>query len=161
MDALCRLQATLHTEIPISKGIDITVGTYDNGCLVLHAPLAPNINHKDTAFAGSLNAVATLAGWSLLWLVLDEAALVGKIVIQDSTIEYLRPVTRDFAACCCLPESDELTRFLTMLRKKARARLQLQATISEGGGMAVRFTGRYVAHITTSSAPTQIYMRRF
>ena len=80
MDALRRLQAILHTEIPISKEIGITMGTYDNGCLVLHAPLAPNINHKDTAFAGSLNAIATLAGWSLVWLLLDEASLRGKIV---------------------------------------------------------------------------------
>jgi thioesterase domain-containing protein len=156
MDALRRLQATLHTEIPISQDIGITVGPYDAGCLVLHAPLAPNINHKDTAFAGSLNAVATLAGWSLVWLVLDEAALSGKIVIQDSTIEYLRPVMGDFAARCCLPESDELTRFLTILRKKARARLQLQATIVEEGRMAVRFTGRYVVHLTTSAAPNQM-----
>jgi thioesterase domain-containing protein len=156
MDALCRLQATLHAEIPISKEVGITVGAYDNGCLVLRAPLAPNINHKDTAFAGSLNATTTLAGWSLVWLALDEAALHGKIVIQDSTIEYLRPVTADFAARCCLPTSDELARFLTILRKKARARLQLQATISEAGHMAVRFTGRYVVQLTASAASSQL-----
>jgi thioesterase domain-containing protein len=156
MDALYRLQATLQTEIPISQEIGITVGAYGNQCLALHAPLAPNINHKDTAFAGSLNAVATLAGWSLLWLVLDQAALGGKIVIQDSTIEYLRPVTSDFAAHCCLPKSEELARFLTILRRKARARLQLQATISEQDRVAVRFTGRYVVHLTTSAAPNRI-----
>jgi thioesterase domain-containing protein len=155
MDALRRLQATLHTEIPISKEIGITIGAY-NRCLVLHAPLAPNINHKDTAFAGSLNAIATLAGWSLLWLLLDEVSLRGKIVIQDSTIEYLRPVAGDFAARCCLPESAELARFLAILRKKARARLQLQATISEQDRVAVRFTGRYVVHLNTSAAPTQV-----
>lgn len=155
MDALCRLQATLHTEIPISKDIGITVGPYNDGCLVLHAPLAPNINHKDTAFAGSLNAVATLAGWSLVWLTLDEAALSGKIVIQDSEIEYVQPVTSDFAARCCLPESDELSRFLTILRKKARARLQLHATIVEEDRLVVRFTGRYVVHLTATAAPQQ------
>jgi thioesterase domain-containing protein len=155
MDALRRLQATLHAEIPISKDIGISAGDYDNGCLVLHAPLAPNINHKDTAFAGSLNAVATLAGWSLLWLVLDEAALSAKIVIQDSTIEYLHPVTGDFTAQCYLPSSDELTRFLNILRKKSRARLQLQATIAADEHMAVRFSGRYVAHLAAPAAPSQ------
>jgi thioesterase domain-containing protein len=156
MDALRRLQAILHTEIPISKEIGITAGSYDDGCLVLHAPLAPNINHKDTAFAGSLNAVATLAGWSLVWLVLDEAALRGKIVIQDSTIEYLAPVTGDFAARCCLPESGELARFLTMLRKKARARLPLQAIMLDEDRVVVRFTGRYVVHLTAPAATNQI-----
>jgi thioesterase domain-containing protein len=156
MDALRRLQAILHTEIPISKEIGVTVRAYDNGCLVLRAPLAPNINHQDSAFAGSLNAVAALTSWGLLWLVLEEVALPGTIVIQDSTIEHLHPVTGDFAARCCQPSSDELNRFLMILRKKARARLQLQATISEQDRVAVCFTGRYVVHLTASAAPNHL-----
>jgi thioesterase domain-containing protein len=148
MDALPRLQATLHSEIPLSKAIGIAVGTYDNGCLTLQAPLGPNINHKDTAFAGSLNALVTLAGWSLTWLVLDAARLSGKIVIQDSTIHYLHPVTQDFVARCCQPEAGDLARFLIMLRKKGRARLELQAAIHEAGACAVSFSGRYVVQLT-------------
>ena len=148
MDALQRLQATLHNEIPLSKAIGIIVGTYDNGCLTLRAPLGPNINHKDTAFAGSLNALVTLAGWSLIWLVLDTAGLSGKIVIQDSTIQYLRPVTQDFVARCCQPEAGDLARFLTMLRRKGRARLGLQAEIREADACAVSFSGRYVVQLT-------------
>ena len=148
MDALRHLQAVLQTEIPISQAIGIAVDAYDNGCLTLRAPLGPNINHKDTAFAGSLNALVTLAGWSLMWLVLDAARLSGKIVIQDSTIQYLRPVTQDFVARCCQPEAGDLARFLTMLRRKGRARLELQAEIREAGARAVSFSGRYVAQLT-------------
>ena len=96
----------------------------------------------------SLNALVTLAGWSLIWLVLDTARLSGKIVIQDSTIQYLRPVTQDFVARCCQPETGDLARFLTMLRRKGRARLGLQAEIHEADACAVSFSGRYVVQLT-------------
>jgi thioesterase domain-containing protein len=147
MDALQRLQATLHNQIPLSRTMGLAVGAYDNGCLTLHAPLKPNINDKDTAFAGSLNALVTLTGWSLTWLVLDSAALHGEIVIQDSTIQYLRPVTRDFVARSCLPEANDVTRFLTLLRRRGLARLELQAEIHEAGVCAVSFSGRYVVQM--------------
>jgi len=144
MDRLSRLQDTLQTEIPITTAIGLRVDGYDNGCLMLSAPLIPNINHKDTAFAGSINALATLSGWSLLWLLLDEARLPGKVVIQDSTIQYLHPITSNFAARCCLPGSEQVTRFLTVLQRKGRARIELQAEMREGQTLVVRFTGRYV-----------------
>lgn len=144
MNLQARLQQTLHTEIPITQAMEISVHSYANGCLQLAAPLAPNINHKDTAFAGSVNAVVTLAGWSLIWCVLDQAALPGIIVIQDSTIQYLRPITSDFVATCCLPTAGDITRFLAVLRRKGRARLALQAEIWDAQQIAVRFTGRYV-----------------
>lgn len=141
---LVELQETLNHEIPLTAHLGLRVAAYESGSLILAAPLAPNINHKDTAFAGSLNAVVTLAGWSLLWLVLREHRLPGKVVIQDSTIRYLRPVTRDFEARCNLPPTAELEQFVRVLRRKGRARLELHATIEEDGLRAVEFSGRYV-----------------
>ncbi len=141
---LSELQETLNDEIPLTVHLGLRVARFEAGCLTLAAPLAPNINHKDTAFAGSLNAVVTLAGWSLLWLVLREHALPGKIVIQDSTIHYLRPVTRDFEAQCSLPPETALEPFVRILRRRGRARLELHVTIEEDGQRAVEFSGRYV-----------------
>jgi hypothetical protein len=155
MDRLVRLQHTLETEIPITVAIGLRVAAYDNGMLLLAAPLAPNINHKDSVFAGSINAVVTLAGWSLLWCLLDQATLRGKIVIQDSTIQYLRPVTqylrpvtKDFVARCYLPAEAQVNRFLKVLGSKSRARLELHAEIWEAHTLAVNFTGRYVVQLT-------------
>lgn len=144
MDRRQKLQHTLQTEIPITSALGLEVIAYEHGCLSLSAPLAPNINHKDTAFAGSINAVVTLAGWSLLWCLLDEADLAAKIVIQDSSIQYLRPVAADFTARCCLPEQAQVMRFLTMLHKKHRSRIELQAEVWAAEVCAVSFRGRYV-----------------
>lgn len=144
-DQLRALQETLYREIPITKHLGITVGSYDDMRLTLKAPIEPNRNHKQTAFAGSLNAIVTLAGWGLLWLVLLERDLSTTIVIQDSVISYLQPVTNDFSAQCCKPDSASLAHFENMLRKKGKARLELVAEIDEGEEVAVSFKGRYVA----------------
>ncbi len=143
-DRLWALQETLYREIPITKHLGITVESYDDEQLTLKAPLEPNINHKQTAFAGSLNAVVTLTGWGLLWLELRERGLMPTIVIQESVSHYLRPITGDFSARCRKPDPIHLDRFEKMLRKKGKARLELLVEIGEGEDVAVSFKGRYV-----------------
>jgi thioesterase domain-containing protein len=149
---LHELQETLYSEIPITKHLGLTVVSYDDEQLALSAPLEANINHKDTAFAGSLNALVTLSGWGLLWLILKEERLAAKIVIQDSTINYLLPVTKDFVACCRKPDAAQLTRFTNMLKRKGKARLELEAEIREEEQLAVAFKGRYVAQVVINPA---------
>lgn len=140
------LQEVLHHEIPLSQQMGLTVHFYDGACLSLRAPLAPNVNHKATAFAGSLNAVMTLAGWGTTWLMLHEHSLRGTIVIQESTTRYLLPVGNDFIATCHVPEAHEAERFLSGLRRRGKARLALKVDILDGDGrIAVAFTGNYVA----------------
>lgn len=139
-----KLEQTLHDEIPITRQLGITVLRYEDETLALKAPLEANINHKGTAFAGSINAVTTLAGWGLLWLLLQEAQLAAKIVIQESTIRYRRPITEDMVATCRKPVSTHLEPFFLMLQRKGIARLELQARIWQGEHLAVEFSGRYV-----------------
>lgn len=139
------LQATFDHEIPITRDIGITVARYDGEQLALTAPLERNVNHKATAFAGSLNSVVTLAGWGMIWLLLKELDISATIVIQDSTSHYRRPITRDFTAICSRPGDEQVEQFARTLREKGRARLELAATISERDVLVMSFQGRYVA----------------
>jgi len=50
----------------------VTVEDYNGERLVLHDPLEANVNHLGTAFSGSLNALALLSGYGLLWLELQD-----------------------------------------------------------------------------------------
>ena len=68
----------------------VHVERFDESALILTAPLAPNHNHLGTAFGGSLATLATLAGYTLLWLELGDRE--SHIVIQESQIRYLAPV---------------------------------------------------------------------
>ena len=140
-----RLQAALAREIPMSRALGISVALWDGHALRLAAPLAPNVNHKATVFGGSLSAVATLAGWSVLWLLLDAHGLEYQVVIQDASIEYRRPVTTDFEVECRLPHWPAVEHFLASLRTRGRARMELVARVSSAEGELVTFRGRYVA----------------
>ena len=70
---LRELQHVLNHEIPLTSHLGLQVrGDADPESLSFWAAISPNLNHKSTAFAGSLNSVLTLAGWGLVWLLLKE-----------------------------------------------------------------------------------------
>ncbi|HEU5347176.1 MAG TPA: thioesterase domain-containing protein [Ktedonobacterales bacterium] len=153
-DRARELEEVLHHEIPLSQQMGLTVHRYDGVCLSLRAPLAPNVNHKATAFAGSLTAVATLTGWGATWLMLREQGLRGTVVIQESNTRYLLPVGNDFIATCQMPTPLTIERFLAGLRRRGKARLPLAVKIlDDDGRVAVAFTGKYVAFTPASQLP--------
>lgn len=154
-DRVQALQKLLHTQIPLSQAIQLQVESLDGLGLHLRAPLPPNLNQEGSAFAGSLNALVTLAGWAMTWSLINEAGLQAAILIQDSQIQYLRPVHQDFSAFCPYPESTEARRFMHSLAQKGRARLPLTAEIQADGGVFATFTGRYVATLSPSSPACQ------
>lgn len=139
------LRRRLHAAMPVARSMGVRVCSYDGSCLTLAAPLAPNTNDAGTAFAGSLNALATLAGWSLMWLVAREADLSAGVMIQNSSINFIKPVTSDFSVTCRKPEPAMLADFLAALSRKGRARIELAAEIMQAGEPCVTFVGRYVA----------------
>ena len=145
MGTAAELERTLHEEIPLSRAMGIQVAAYSNNSLRLTAPLAPNTNHKCTAFGGSLYSLAVLCGWGLLHLKLREAGLRKHIVIQESNIRYLLPVENDMAAECHVDEA-AFARFLRTLEKRGKSRLALDVVIMRDGRPAVEFSGRYVVH---------------
>jgi len=144
-DPLRALRTKLRQSMPITDAMGLRVVAREGTGVVLGAPLAPNINHKGTAFAGSLNATATLAGWGTIWLILREHGIRSHVVIQDSAVHYFRPVRGDFTARCKGPTAAGIQRLVDAVRKKGRGRLELDVTIADSGGDAVKFHGRYVA----------------
>ena len=142
---LDELQATLDREIPMSAQMGIRV--HDGGAsgLVMRLPLGPNRNHQQTAFAGSLNALCTIAGWGSVYLLLRELGRGGSIVIRRSTIKYQEPVTSSEIYARCLPVTAEAKQyFLEMLDDKGQAKLDLTVEVAGAEGPAVVFTGSYV-----------------
>ena len=141
---LQELQETLLREIPITRHLGLRVDGYKNEQLILSAPLAANINHKQTAFAGSLTGLATLAGWGRLWLLLREYGIPGKVVIQDSTSSYRQPVKSDFVAICQPLSSEQATKIAIALERHSKARAELKVEIRSDDVAAMSFKGRYV-----------------
>ena len=142
---LGELQAILEDEIPICRQMGIGVHEGGAGGLVLRMPLVPNLNHQQTAFAGSLNALCTIAGWGSVFLLLKELGRDAKIVIRRSTIRYHEPVTSAEVFARCLPvAADARQYFVEMLDDKKQAKLDLAVEISGPQRPLVSFNGSYV-----------------
>ncbi|RYG68370.1 thioesterase, partial [bacterium] len=69
--------------------MDIHVEVASPARILLSAPLPPNLNHRGTAFGGSISSLAILAGWSWLWVMLRERAVLPELVIQTAKTDYL------------------------------------------------------------------------
>jgi thioesterase domain-containing protein len=142
---LGELQATLEREIPMSAQMGIRVHKGDADGLVMRLPLNINRNHQQTAFAGSLSALCTIAGWGYVYVLLRELGRRGNIVIRRSTIKYQEPVTSSEIYARCHPvAADARQYFLEMLDDKGQAKLDLTVEITGKEGSAVLFGGSYV-----------------
>lgn len=141
---LDELQAFMHRDIPLTRSMGLRVVECNGHGLLISAPLAPNINHASTAFGGSLAAATTLACWGMLWLVLQQRQRQACIVIQESNISYLRPVTDDFIARCHYPSEEAVDRLLTMFDRQGKGRIELQSDVYENDMPCVGFRGRFV-----------------
>jgi thioesterase domain-containing protein len=119
------------------------VESWDGERLIVTAPLEPNHNHLGTAFGGSLAAIATLAGYGLLWLALEDRS--AHIVIRSSTINYRRPVSRNIRAICRRPDDATMAEFKSKFAHAGKARITLVVTIEEDDVECVRFEGVFVA----------------
>ena len=139
------LEQYLHKQIPLSQAMAVKVISVDDRAVVLSAPLAPNINHQATVFGGSVSALAMLAAWSLLHTRLRAAGIASRLVIQRSSVEYLRPIAGEFVARATLGEGPQWLRFETALTRRRRARIGVPTVIEYAGEVAGRFAGEFVA----------------
>lgn len=135
----------LRTQIPLINHMGFKPLQYDGKSLVMSAALEPNINDKGTGFGGSLATVATLCGWSMVTLYRREQGFDNDVVIHTSQLEYLRPVTGDFAAHVQLPDEAALTTFDAKMAERGKARLDLVIEVRQGEKVAMRLNGSYVA----------------
>jgi len=140
------LQTILHNEIPLTKAMGISVKLCNLQAVTLIAELSKNLNHKCTAFGGSLYSVAVLAGWSYLYIRLQSLKLNSHIVIQESQVNYLKPVDQDIIATCYAPSDKDFKNFVKIFKRKSLARITLHTSINVENQDAVIFDGKYVVH---------------
>jgi thioesterase domain-containing protein len=144
------LQRYLHEHIPLSLAMGTVVLDLGPDSVTLAAPLAPNINHRATAFGGSVAALGMLAAWSLLHTRLRaaQAATDGapvRLVVQRSEIRYERPIPGDFRARARLADPDDWQRFLAVLERRGRARIAVEAVLECAGEDCASMSGEFVA----------------
>jgi thioesterase domain-containing protein len=120
---------TLHQEIPLTKAMSLRVREASPDLVRLYLPIEPNINHKRTAFGGSLYSGAVLAGWGLLWCTLREFEIEAQIVIASSDMQYLLPVSTHFEAIC-VGDEEQIDNAIKVLKRRGKAKVELESVIS-------------------------------
>jgi len=139
------LEKYLHDHIPLSASMQVSVVAVSPDSVVLSAPLAPNINHRETVFGGSASAVAILAAWSLLHSRLESSGLSSRLVIQRNTMNYELPIAGSFTARSWISEPSAWESFARMLRRKGRARISVSCALKYAGQAVGQFEGEFVA----------------
>lgn len=139
------LEHYLHDHIPLSKAMQVSVLEVHPERVVLSAPLAPNINHRETIFGGSASAVAILAAWSLVHTKLTSSGLPSRVVIQRNSMDYQLPIFGTFTARSFIAEPEAWQSFLRRLNRKGKARITVSAVLDHAGKSAGLLEGEFVA----------------
>ena len=151
---LSEITLYIHEHIPLTSHLGAVVDSYDGNTVSMSAPLEPNLNHRNTAFGGSLSALGILSGWTLLFLKLKEAGINNRLVIQKSYFDFQDSVVGDFKATCSLPGNESWEKFTKTLAKYGRARITVKSTIDCTSGSGGIHEGTYVAIVLDESEST-------
>lgn len=139
-----QLASYLHDRIPLSRAMAVEVRSTSPQGVTLFAPLAPNINHRDTVFGGSASAVAILAAWSALYVRMRDGACEGRIVIHRNTMHYERPILDGFTATATVPDGAAWDRLVAAMQRRRPGRIRIAATLECGGEPVGDLEGEFV-----------------
>ena len=144
------LEIYLHEHIPLSLAMQVSVLEATPEQVILGAPLAPNINHRETVFGGSASALTILSAWTLLHTKITASGFKCTLVIQRNTMSYEKAVTGSFSAKATAPSAEAWQSFTRMLQRKGRARICISSVLLQEGNAAGHFEGDFVALGATS-----------
>jgi thioesterase domain-containing protein len=142
---LSEINAYIHEHIPMTASMGANIESYDGRTVIVSAPIEPNLNHRNTAFGGSLSALGIVSGWVLLFLKLKECGIENRLVIRKSAFDFLEPIECDFKAACSLPAAEDWGNFMRTLKRRGRSRISLRSEISSSSGPGGSHEGVYVA----------------
>ncbi len=140
------LEQYLHERIPLTRAMGLRVAVLDAGGLTLSAPLEPNINDKGTAFAGSIGALLTLSGWTLLHALFDGETAGLQIAVTESVLTYSHPVRGELRAVCDHPAETAIQQVRKSLTTRGKARVSLRARLMEASMACAEFQGTYAVY---------------
>ncbi|NUN07100.1 MAG: YiiD C-terminal domain-containing protein [Bdellovibrio sp.] len=145
------LISILKDKISLYEHLGITVISISSDEVRFRVALAKNLNHKGTAFGGSLYATAVLAAYALVLAGLKGHSIkTENIVIAKGEIEYLRPVETDFEVLAKFPSPEEEKAFYAELVSSGKVRGSIESYILGGGGgdkLMASLTGLFVVKL--------------
>ncbi|AKE53012.1 YiiD C-terminal domain-containing protein [Kangiella geojedonensis] len=138
-----QLENLVHKEIPITKALDIHIDELTEHSIRVIAPFEANKNIHNTAFAGSIYTVATIAGWSLVSHIASHLAIEGSVVLAKAEIQYKKPINGDIVAQCEIKDLSSLETFASSFKRKNRARINFIIDVVEDGVIKAQLNANF------------------
>lgn len=142
---LAKATEYLHSHIPMTAHMGVEVVAWDGETVRLSAPLAPNLNHRETAFGGSIAGLGIISGWTLLHLKLREAGYHRRLVVFRSQTEFTAPIEDTFEAVTRLADPGMWPKLIRGLDRKGIGRATVTTEIVCGTAVAATQEATYVA----------------
>ncbi|MCF2946531.1 thioesterase domain-containing protein [Paraglaciecola aquimarina] len=139
------LQTYLNLKIPQSVALAAQVEQISSDKLMMSAPLEPNINHRDSVFGGSASSIAILCAWAFLHSKLKGLGINTTLVIQKNTMSYDAPILGRFNAEASLAAGQNWDKFLKILSRRGKARIEVQSQLTYQDAPAGLLIGSFVA----------------
>lgn len=138
------IEQYLYKHVPITKSLGVKAVAFSQDEVKFKAPLSNNINHRSTAFGGSISSLLITTGWSYLRMLFDDEETVPRIVIGRSSTNYVRPVNDDFTSELIIPEIKTVENFMRMYMRFGKARITLKSEVRKEGNVMADFEGDFV-----------------
>ncbi len=138
------LQEYISDRIPITSAMGITVAEVSPLSITVTAKLAPNINHRDSAFGGSISTLGILAGWIILKHRCQTFEPKPTLVIQASNTQFLKPIISDYSSQVIDFTEADFAKFSRAYQRYGKARLTLKSTVTCEGEVCATHEGVFV-----------------
>lgn len=139
-----KLERSILQRIPQTRNLGIQIAKIEENQLTVNGAFAPNKNHLDIVFGGSIAAISITTAWALVQHKVEQAGLAGHLVIKRQQVDYLLPVKTDFSCEACFLSEDAWAEFVDTYQAKGRARITVTAQVLSEGKTTSRFEGVFV-----------------
>lgn len=137
-------QEYIYTNIPVTKAMGMTIKELSIKAVVLSAPIQENINHRGSAFGGSIDSLFLTTGWAFIRFLIDHYTPTPIIVGSRGETNFQKPVLDDFESVLEIPSDADVDLFLNTFERFGKARISLSASITQNEQICASFTGDYV-----------------
>ena len=92
------LENYIYENIPVISSMKITISSVASKSIEVKADIQANINHRNTAFGGSISTLGIVSGWLLIKYWFLKKGITSTIVIRESKTDFKKPILEDFYA---------------------------------------------------------------
>lgn len=128
------LQEYIENNIPMSKLMRFQIESLRADDVRISAPLDIHVNHRGSAFGGSISSLLIMNGWVQVRLIMDDINPNAVVVATENTVRYLKPVLQNFTAISKPIDPAELQRFIHSYEHTGKARIKTSAVIITESG---------------------------